>query len=656
MAALLAHALATHLDPSGRLGPPHDSAHVAYTLGRNWVFTGAPTWLPEGQGAGLEAYASPLWIGVSALAERLYLPVTHSTQMVGLGSALLMVFLSARFATDRLVGILPPLLFVTCGSLATAATSGTEWAAVAMFVSVAFVAMEHRHWISLAGSMSLLIAARPEGVLFVVALLVLALVERISPRRDGAEPAPWWPFLVAGAVTAALCYVKTSRGTSLYGDDLKAILDTDPSTIHQGALRLLDFATTGATPLLIVFPLIGMALRRLSGAGVRGLFLALAWALIIVVEGGPEATYHLALVPAIGPLFIAVQAGVIALLDTNRRWIERLSWTVIVVASMLSALGSRFPTDLGPLPLAAWSESWLSPAAPVAFGESTLLGREALNQELARTARQRALGLFLRDQVQEGHSILTPWPGALGYLSGLEVRDMMGRIGTADQAPREEPWAARPRTDLVRALSAEPDFVQGGQLLGARLIKNQASPIPIDLLAYDVDPSAENREALAQLLSNYELVILPLPREIGLPSPFPLLRRRALGLTPELRLLVDGSTVTAEVRIGESLDPDAQGHPQLVELWMEATDAEGRRWLVDPAGRLRTRDNPGTVARAELMLLADGVRPVRLGRWTLPEAPDGVEIVSVSAQLLNPTISRREALSRIGHEVQVDLN
>jgi hypothetical protein len=318
-------------------------------------------------------------------------------------------------------------------------------------------------------------------------------------------------------------------------------------------------------------------------------------------------------------------------------------------------LGSRFPTDLGPLPLATWSESWLSPAGPRAFGESPLLGREALNQELERTARQRSLGLFLRDQVHKGHSILTPWPGALGYLSNLEVRDMMGRISAAGEVPREAPWEANPMTDLVRALQAEPDFVQAGQLLGTRRGKNMALAVPIDLLAYDVDPSAGNREVLSQLLSNYELAIIPLPQGIGLAVPFPLLRRRAMGLTPQLTLTIDGASLIVEVKIGESLNPETQGHPQLAELWMEATDAQGRRWLVDPAGRLRTRDNPGTLARAELMLLTDGPRPIQLGTWTLSETPDHVELVSVRAQLLNPTIPRREVLSRIGQEVQIDL-
>ena len=147
MATLLAHALAVHRDEDGRFGQPYEVAHEAYHLARNLVREGSLAWNPaaveQDERGGLGAYPSPLWVGVAALSERLYVPVNLFTQFLGVLAALAAVGYSARFAMDRIAGVIPPLLLVTSGAFAAAGPSGTEMAAVALLLTVAFVSYEH---------------------------------------------------------------------------------------------------------------------------------------------------------------------------------------------------------------------------------------------------------------------------------------------------------------------------------------------------------------------------------------------------------------------------------------------------------------------------------------------------------------------------------
>ena len=179
MAALLAHALAVHLDSNGRLGQPFEEPHAAFRLARNLVREGLLVWNPaeavdSGARGGLGSHASPLLVGVSAIAERLYLPVNRFVQIIGVLAALLTVAVSARFATDRSAGVIPALLLVTSGAFAASAASGTEYPLITLALTLSFVARERGRAGVFALGLTLLVATRAEGLLVAAVLALLA--------------------------------------------------------------------------------------------------------------------------------------------------------------------------------------------------------------------------------------------------------------------------------------------------------------------------------------------------------------------------------------------------------------------------------------------------------------------------------------------------
>jgi hypothetical protein len=652
MAALLAHTLAIHHDEAHLFGVPYDSAHVTYALARNWVYSGDLAWSPGG--AGLEVAASPLWVLIAAAAERAYLSVTHFTQVCGIVAALLTVALSARFATNRIAGIIPPLLLVANGGVAAAAASGGELPFVALCLTAAFTAFEHRRRLRFALALALLVAVRPEGVVMLGAFAALGALERVVPRGDGRAPLPPWTLAPALAVLVLLFSIRDGAGASLYGGFLAALCTWDTERVVEGLRYLRDFIVCGVTPALALIPLAALATGRLSGAGARALALALVWTALVALEGGGEAPFGMAMVPALPLVFIAVQQGLLVVLDANVRYVERTIWGVLVLTTGVGALASKFPGDLGPLHIGAPHARWMRAAATPPYGRRPLLGRSALQQEIQLASRMRDLGVFLRDNVGPGHTLLTPWPGALGYLSGSTVLDVFGRTGAPSGTAANPPWAAAPRADLLAAIEQRPEFIVLGGFSEERL---RSVDVGIDeaLLERDRHDSPERRAALARALRNYELVTLPVESlGSGSVEPFFMLRRRDLEFAPELWITRRGATLRVEMSLGESHEPPRAGHPQLVQLALEAVDDKGRRWSVDPRGQLRELDE--ALARTELYLVPQGERRTRLMEWRPPQTTDGARVVELRAQLFNPGVRRRHPLAPASKEVVLRFN
>jgi hypothetical protein len=106
--------------------------------------------------------------------------------------------------------------------------------------------------------------------------------------------------------------------------------------------------------------------------------------------------------------------------------------------------------------------------------------------------------------------------------------------------------------------------------------------------------------------------------------------------------------------LGESHEPPRAGHPQLVQLALEAVDDKGRRWSVDPRGQLRELDE--ALARTELYLVPQGERRTRLMEWRPPQTTDGARVVELRAQLFNPGVRRRHPLAPASKEVVLRFN
>ncbi|MCP3920495.1 MAG: hypothetical protein GY711_33625 [bacterium] len=656
MAALLAHALAIHLDEIRRFGTPYESAHVAYRLARNFVREGVFAWNVRLEGelrGSLGSYPSPLWVAVAVLAELRWFSVALFTQFVGMVSAFATVAVSARFATNRVAGVIPAVLMVSSGCFAAAAASGMEYSLAALLFCMSFVALEHRRNVWLALGLAGLAAARPEAVLIVPAFAVLVVLERFVPRRDSAAPMPIWTVLPAFLVLAMLLGREWVSAQQPYLELVRCVVTCEGSHISNGLAYLRDALVSTGLPLMLPFPLITLATGRLSGAGVRALALTALWTGLVVLQGGGPQAYAIAFVPCLPILCVAIQQGLVAAIDTGQRYLEYVSWAALVATVSISVLASKYPGDLGPLKTFDIHQQWMTGKAHPPYGREPYLGRTSLGQEIRLAQELRDLGSFMKRHLAPHHTVLTPYPGAIGYLSGTQVLDLFGRAVRAPNASGAPAWEEHPSADLLANLALEPDFIHPGRLhVLPRLEQDALIGIDPALALLDVEAPLT-----IELADDYELVTLPVRRGYG-PSrggtrPTFVLRNRSLDLAPGLAVTITEGRVRVEAH-NRRTDGDAYGgHPQLARLLIEAVDDAGAVRHVDPSGNLTV--DRRVHARTGLLIAPTAVGVTRLFEAPLPQASAGRQLVEIRAQLVNPGVRLTHPLAPASAKVSLRL-
>lgn len=654
VAILAAHTLAIHQNAWGEIAPPYDTVHVAYRLARNLVQNGTLDW-NVGTG-GIESYPSLLWIGLAAIAERFYFSVTLFTQVTGAICATLTVIVLAQFSPGRLAGVIAPCLFVVSGIMASAAANGTEMAMFALLLTTSFLAFE-RHWPwVLATTMSLACLTRPEGVLFVGVLFALEIARRVWPDAQEDEPSERAPRRTATLLAAfalpllvtlgvgALRFSLTGRIMSPWMDRL---LFPDPDQWREGLLYLRDFFFTTGGALLIAFPMWYLLRNALSGLGVRALILSAFWAAIVGFGGGDSLPFFQAMAPILAILFVAVQEGMQTALDSRRAGLPQFTWVLFVLGMGTSALASKYPGDLGPFPTGEWQREWMTATTKPRFGYEPLLGRLSVAEEVEISERLRSIGIFLREQLDPSHSVLTPWPGAIGYLARVKVIDALGRTSPTPGAKGNRAWNGMPRADVVAALSQQPDYIV------PQIRFDQQAPT----IQYIAEQWAKNLDHLPDKrrrsmgiwhqLRTYELITVPIERQFSRPGTFPrnrfyLMRRKNLDLAPKLKLEVEGDEFVVTV--------EHRSHMQLADLRIQLLDEAGALWSLKPTGGF-TR-SPGLLARSSILLFPTGSRHIELVRG---ELPDGVDAKELRAVLRNPGAVGELLFSPACDEVRVGL-
>jgi hypothetical protein len=646
---LLAHCLAIHTDGQGHFAYPYDQAYVPLRLAHNLVLEGQLRWNP-GMSA-WESYPSPLWVAVSALAERIAatriadrmeISVNTLMQAASVLSAILAVILAAQFRGDRAAGLIAPLLLVTCGCFAAAAASGVETSLFALLVTAAFLSFERRHGNRLALAMMLLCLTRPEGAFVVAGLLVLRAV---GFARDAPRPA-LWPFVAPAAAVAATAFARWKATGWLLPPSCFAILHPYPGQAAEGLEWLADSLRTAISLVLLVYAVVSLARGRLSGTGIRALFLALLLAAFVVLQGRAPLPFAEALVPALPLAFVAIQEGMIEALDGTSVLARRLALSSLFSCLFVTALVSRHPADLGPLPLEGWHERWMRSRGSAGFGYEQPLGRQGLEEEIDVTIRLRGLGIFLRDNLDPGSTVLTAWPGSVGYLSHLQVFDLLGRASPVAGKERPAAWTRRERADVVSALGMRPGYVVvgTGPARKAPSLREVARQWLVEL---DDRPQGQDRlSAIESALSGYEMITVPIrsdtrgsapPRN----EPVLLLRRRDLELRPRLEIELKGR----QFRIGLL----HHAHLQIADLRVQATDDRGRIWSLRPTGELVGGGR--TLARPGVLLYNPGTRTIELMRGTLPPEAEGAALVELRAVLRNPGSEGEHVFADVSEEV-----
>ena len=648
---LVAHCLAIHSDGQGHFAFPYDQAYVPMRLAHNLVYEGQLRWNP-GMSA-WESYGSPLWTAVAAVSERIagsrigdHIGISSNVLMQGASvlAALLTLIFSAQLRGERAAGLITPLLLVTCGCFAASAANGLETSSFALFAIASFWAFEQRLVNRLALAMMLLCLTRQEGVLVVVGLFGL----RLFGFRRGEERPAAWPFLAPVATVAATTYLRWRATGTWLPPTCDALLHPLPGQLADGLSWLQDSLRTAISLILIVYTLVSLARGRLSGTGLRAMILALLLVASVVPQGRAPLPFAEALVPALPLAFVAVQEGMIESLDGTSVLARRLALSSLFACLFVTALVSRHPTDLGPLPLEGWHERWMRSHGSGRFGYQQPLGRLGLEEEIDATIRLRGIGIFLRDFLDPGSTVLTPWPGAIGYLSRLRVYDLLGRATPASGRDRPAPWTRRERVDVVSALDSRPDYVVGEIERSAR-VPRLTDVARSWLQAIDDRPGEAGRLAeIEAALAGYRMIAVPIqysPRGSAPPriETCFLMRRRDSGTGPELAISIE----KGELRVRMT----QRDHVQIADLRVQAIDTKGGVWSFRPTGELAREAH--ALARPGIVAFNSGTRPVDLFVAAVPPAPGGSELVEFRAVLLNPGAAAEDAFAAASPEVSV---
>ncbi|MDP6410890.1 MAG: hypothetical protein QGI46_16070 [Planctomycetota bacterium] len=629
MAVLAAHSLTIHTDGTATLAAPHDLAFVAFRIGRELVHESTLTWF-AGQDA-FESYPSLAWVGLSALIQRAYwVPLNTTVQVLGAAATMLTLVFTSRLHPDRIASMIAPFLLAICGGVAAAAVSGTETAAMMCAVTAAFLAYE-RAWPGRLG-LALLVCGllRPEGWLLAGGMALLRGIDVARGTRARSLTA-FLPPLIGFALVAVWRREHTGAWTSAYTEHLLHLGDGE---LEAGLGYLLDFIVASISPLLLVFVLWPLVRGRLSTTGLHAGGLFLAWTALVVVGGG-GAVFGEALVPALPLALIAAQEGMILTLNSARAWVRGSTWASFLAVAALSALGSTSPDALLPAPAARLRAELTRPSHPPRFGYEDLRGRAGLEEEIARTRSMRGMGVFMRDHLEPGTSVLTSWPGAVAYLSDLPVRDLLGRTDTWGRGERQRPWHARERVDVLAAIEGAPDYIV------PFLAPPPRFPSADDVAgswvrALDERAGEPGRtEAVTSALGSYELISVPigLASDPGQRRPTFLLRRRELGLAPALELDLQDGEVVVRMRSG--------GHEQLADLRVWAVRRDGHVEYASPPGVFSSARSIS--ARTNLLLVPTGERAIELFRAGLPPLSDAEHgaLHAVHAILRNPGATGR---------------
>ncbi len=634
-ATLLTHVLVVHRDLNGEFGPPYESAYVAFQLGLNFVTEGAFAWWRDPASGetfgGLWSYPSPILVLVSSAFEWLHLPVARGAQMCGILSVLATIWLCTRFDLTRILSVVSAVLLVSCGAVAAAGGSGTEWPIVMALGTAAFVALEKGRPLAAAVALALLTISTPVAVILVLALLAQTLI-RAEVFGSTARARRALYFLPAAAT---LGLVELAGGSLLGG--VERILTWSSADATAGLAHLRDFCVATVSPILLIYPLIALCTGELSPVGRRALVLVSVWCAATVLGGGGPETYDLGFVPALPFAFIAIQEGLRRALDTYKPSIEQLAWVSILLASLGSLAVNRFPGEPSKTGEPTVIEDLLASKATRWPIPHPTLGRPSLYQEVRSTNQLREIGQFLSERLPEDATLLSPWPGAIGYLGRYQVIDLFGRT---DALPGHDPapWSPPPPTPhVLAALGLAPDYILPW-LNGFKLHLKNGDRLSLrpGILRLDPDDSPAYCAEIDGLMEAYEPLVTAGRRGTGkrMTAPLLLFRRRGTFEPPAIEhRLRPGGILEFVAGFGTPGSEEPVSRlPQVFDTIITAVRADGSRSTLDPMGRERRP-------------LADGPPPLSMSslvidpRWSAPSS-----LLRIPADVLRsaPAIRRIE--------------
>ncbi len=671
---LLAHSLSIHRDYQWRFAGSFDRAYLTYELGENLAQEGtaqlyapvgstpkdeAPKLAPEPKPSpGMQAYPSPLWVGLASFAAWMGWSTPYVAQMAGLLAGLLLLSVSTRIAYNRVAGVIPPLLLVLSGTMACGAVCGTEHMALALFLVTAFVAFEKNHSKLFAIALALALATRAESFLLVFAWFLFWAVDQIKTRRlktgkkaQTKRDHSFWVFVPAACVAVWFgFYTPAGEAYPLYVGVFQSGLHFP--NWQQGLLHFLDFVIVAVSPILLILSMLGLLIGKLSGAGIRALLLSIVWALWVMSVGGDALPFGLAYLPVFPLMCLAIQETIVAALDTYRPSMEAASWVTLFVTAFAAASASKFPGDVGPLSLQNSHSRWLATHAVPPLGHNPILGRTQLHSEIRNSLQMELLAEILDAHSPAGTRVLTPWPGHLSYQTELAVEDWFGRLQSTENAELRPTNGTGLMGPMEAALSSLPEVVLPGIVLGVPvLVESVPDGMSPRLLNMAPKEGGAQERVVEQLRSDYRLVALPMRHPgAGRATPYFVYQRKDLCKPPQL----EWSKKDGHLHLDVVLTLGGFQLPEMIDLIVQGDDKTGATYVITPAGEARRKGGGQATLVGSILFPANSDR-IRLLSLNLGDSNLGESLTGLSAQLYHPGVQRTHPLATIGARTQISL-
>jgi hypothetical protein len=417
-----------------------DDAFISFRYAEHWAGGSGPVY---NLGERVEGYTNFAWVALLALANRLGLDVVVAAKVGGVLFALLTLALTFRLAArlhggDGPLALLAPVLLATNGTFFRNAVNGLE---TVMFGGLALLAVSllddvvkgvRSAGLFMGAVLAALVLTRPDGILWVGALGVLALL----PRAEGdaqESPVPLWKVALPWMICLVALGLHELWRIGFYGQPL-------PNTYYAklGGQPHLDLLRSGGAQLYFFQSMVGgiavlcacmVAVVVHSSRLVRALAVLIAIRIAFVLyTGGQAMEQHRFLAPCLPMIYLLLQAAASGVWHVAGKPRIRFAPAALVLA-----------------PLVGWNLflGWIS------WREASVYASGLQNAHVA-------LGQYLASHSPPDAVVAVGDAGAIPYYSGRKAIDL---YGLNDATIARLPGRYGDKFDIDYLWSRRPDYI-----------------------------------------------------------------------------------------------------------------------------------------------------------------------------------------------------
>ena len=371
---------------------PLDDTYIFLVYAKNFLEGHGLTY----NGALVEGYSSPLWLGILAILGLTRIPLPTLAEVLstvsGLSVLLTTYVLGFQVMRSRLGAFIPVVLLASTGDFVFYMSVGMEQVLFTSLVVLCVLAgcySDNKHpWIMLL-LMTVMVLLRPEGLLFAALVLAMQSIRQRSVLRSAwqglALCTALLPFIalrwhVCGTLLPNTYFVKSGLGLA---------------NLPQGLEYMASARTRYGPAMLVLAGLFGLSVLTARDKALRILpllFISISWLLYVTAQGGDNFPGGRMYLPVVPLLFTA-----------------------------LAALFAHFPRHRASV--------WLTGALVLSLVAGYLGDQQTLDTVAAErtlfTIRYNA-AQYLRTHFPQDTLIALNPAGVIPYYSGMRTIDMLG--------------------------------------------------------------------------------------------------------------------------------------------------------------------------------------------------------------------------------------